>query len=157
MGLFKGSGAKGRRVPHAAGLFLKKVRLGARCGARLVLDNADGLSERGVYTQMSRIQQDSILCPHQWGGFARGVALVPFGQLTGDILELNRVTTGHQFAPPALGPDTGFGIDIEFHIRIGTYDRADIPPIQHGTARLFGEAALQIKQGCADGGLGRHH
>ncbi len=53
-----------------AGLFLKKVRLGARYGVRLVPDNADGLSERCVYTQMSRIQQDGILCLHQRSGFA---------------------------------------------------------------------------------------
>ncbi len=47
----------------------QEVRLVARRGARLVLDDADGLGERRVYTQMSRIQQDGIRRAHQWRGF----------------------------------------------------------------------------------------
>ncbi len=47
-------------------------------------------------------------------------------------------------------------VTIQLHFRVRRNDGADVAPVEHRAAGLFGEPALPLEQCLADGGVDRH-
>ncbi len=80
-------------------------------------------------------------------GFGAGaVAVVALGDFLGDLCD-----GGSGFGGAAYGADFGCGVQIDFHLRVGEHDGADVAAFHHdglgGT-----DAALLFAHGAADAG-----
>src|SRR5262245_48553324 len=106
------------------------------------IDQSDGCLERGVYIQIRGIEQVCVPGLAQGGNGAGFVAFVPALDI-GEDLGFGDVVAG--LAELAVAPQRArFGArgHEQFHIGIGTYDRADVASVNDGARRLPGEGAL---------------
>jgi hypothetical protein len=114
-------------------------------GARR-LDDTAGRIEGGLYTHISRIQQDRVVSLYHRGRISAGIPLV----------ESDVLSTCRQLLPAALGTNLTAGRNIELGHGIGRDHSSDIATIQNRPPLLCGKVLLKLEQGSAHTWIGGH-
>src|SRR5271170_7515880 len=95
---------------------------------------ADAL-EYQIGVERRRVDDDSIGRRHQRSRPAPAVARVAFIKILQDVLVYSGSALFAQLLDPADGTRLGAGGDIQLHIRLRAYDRADVASVEDRAAR----------------------